>query len=43
MRAITGDAGLVGHCGMGFWTNSDGRYPKLPAIPITARVPAINC
>jgi CubicO group peptidase (beta-lactamase class C family) len=29
-RAITGDAGLPGHCGMGFWTNADGRYPKLP-------------
>jgi len=29
-RQITGDAGLPGHCGMGFWTNADGRYPKLP-------------
>src|SRR5439155_8747263 len=27
---ITGDAGLPGHCGMGFWTNADGRYPRLP-------------
>lgn len=27
---ITGDAGLPGHSGMGFWTNADGRYPKLP-------------
>ena len=25
-----GDAGLPGHCGMGFWTNAGGRYPKLP-------------
>src|SRR5205814_213345 len=30
VRQITGDAGLPGHCGMGFWTNSGGRYPKLP-------------
>ena len=30
VRQITGDAGLPGHCGMGFWTNADGRYPKLP-------------
>jgi CubicO group peptidase (beta-lactamase class C family) len=30
VRRITGDAGLPGHCGMGFWTNADGRYPKLP-------------
>jgi CubicO group peptidase (beta-lactamase class C family) len=29
-RQITGDAGLPGHCGMGFWTNADGRYSKLP-------------
>jgi CubicO group peptidase (beta-lactamase class C family) len=27
---VTGDSGLPGHCGMGFWTNADGRYPKLP-------------
>ena len=30
VRQITSDAGLPGHCGMGFWTNADGRYPKLP-------------
>ncbi len=30
VRHVTGDAGLPGHCGMGFWTNADGRYPKLP-------------
>jgi CubicO group peptidase (beta-lactamase class C family) len=30
VRQITGDAGLSDHCGMGFWTNADGRYPKLP-------------
>jgi CubicO group peptidase (beta-lactamase class C family) len=30
VRQITGDAGLPGHCGMGFWTNADGRYPNLP-------------
>jgi CubicO group peptidase (beta-lactamase class C family) len=30
VRRITGDAGLPGHCGMGFWTNADGRYPRLP-------------
>jgi CubicO group peptidase (beta-lactamase class C family) len=30
VRQITGDAGLPGHCGMGFWTNADGRYPRLP-------------
>jgi CubicO group peptidase (beta-lactamase class C family) len=30
VREITGDAGLPGHCGMGFWTNADGRYPRLP-------------
>ncbi len=27
---VTGDAGLPGHCGMGFWTNADGRYSRLP-------------
>jgi CubicO group peptidase (beta-lactamase class C family) len=27
---LTADAGLPGHCGMGIWTNADGRYPKLP-------------
>jgi hypothetical protein len=30
VRQITGDAGLTGHCGMGFWTSASGRYPKLP-------------
>jgi CubicO group peptidase (beta-lactamase class C family) len=30
VRAITGDAGLPGNCGMGFWTNAAGRYPFLP-------------
>jgi len=29
--AITGDAGLPGHCGMGWWTNAGRRYPWLPA------------
>jgi CubicO group peptidase (beta-lactamase class C family) len=27
---ITRDAGLPGHCGMGWWTNADGRYKWLP-------------
>jgi CubicO group peptidase (beta-lactamase class C family) len=30
VHQITGDAGLPGHCGMGFCTNADGRYAKLP-------------
>jgi CubicO group peptidase (beta-lactamase class C family) len=30
VREVTGDAGLPGHCGMGFWTNAGGRWPKLP-------------
>ncbi|HEY2784227.1 MAG TPA: serine hydrolase, partial [Fimbriiglobus sp.] len=30
VRQVTGDAGLPGHCGLGFWTNADGRYPLLP-------------
>ncbi|MBO0726951.1 MAG: serine hydrolase [Blastocatellia bacterium] len=30
VRQITGDAGLPGHCGMGWWTNAAGRYEKLP-------------
>ncbi|SRR5579883_1915653 len=30
VRQVTGDAGLPGHCGMGFWTNADGRWGKLP-------------
>jgi CubicO group peptidase (beta-lactamase class C family) len=29
VRQITGDAGLPGSCGMGFWTNAAGRYAKL--------------
>src|SRR5262245_58648012 len=29
-RQITDDAGLPGHCGMGWWTNAAGRYAKLP-------------
>jgi CubicO group peptidase (beta-lactamase class C family) len=30
VEAMTKDAGLPGHCGMGWWTNGDGRYPDLP-------------
>jgi CubicO group peptidase (beta-lactamase class C family) len=30
VREITGDAGLPGHCGMGWWTNAGGRYPDIP-------------
>ncbi|MGH7225222.1 MAG: serine hydrolase, partial [Gemmataceae bacterium] len=30
VRQVTGNAGLPGHCGMGFWTNAEGRYRKLP-------------
>jgi CubicO group peptidase (beta-lactamase class C family) len=30
VRQVTGDAGLPGHCGIGFWTNADGRFPRLP-------------
>lgn len=30
VRDVTGDAGLPGHCGMGWWTNAAGRYPGLP-------------
>ncbi|MBI3462987.1 MAG: serine hydrolase [Planctomycetes bacterium] len=30
VRDITADAGFPGHCGMGWWTNAEGRYPKLP-------------
>ena len=29
VRLITTDAGMPGHCGMGWWTNG-GRYPELP-------------
>jgi CubicO group peptidase (beta-lactamase class C family) len=27
---MSGDAGLVGHCGMGWWSNGGQRYGKLP-------------
>lgn len=30
LEDMTSDAGLPGHCGMGWWTNSDGRYAKVP-------------
>ncbi|WP_149110986.1 serine hydrolase domain-containing protein [Limnoglobus roseus] len=30
VAAVTGDAGLPGHCGMGWWTNAGGRYAGLP-------------
>ncbi|MCI0391587.1 MAG: serine hydrolase [Acidobacteria bacterium] len=30
IRRMTGDAGLPGHCGMGWWTNASGRYAGLP-------------
>jgi CubicO group peptidase (beta-lactamase class C family) len=30
VRQVTGDAGLPGHCGMGWWTNAAGRYPGIP-------------
>src|SRR5579883_723162 len=30
VRQITGDAGLPGHCGMGWWTNAAGRSGSLP-------------
>ncbi|MCI0723306.1 MAG: beta-lactamase family protein, partial [Acidobacteria bacterium] len=30
VRQITIDAGTPGYCGMGWWSNSSGRYPKLP-------------
>ncbi len=30
VRQITQDAGLPGHCGMGWWTNAGGRYKYLP-------------
>jgi len=30
VRQVTTDAGLPTHCGMGWWTNGDGRYAKLP-------------
>jgi CubicO group peptidase (beta-lactamase class C family) len=30
VKAVTGDAGLPGDCGMGWWTNGAGRYKKIP-------------
>jgi CubicO group peptidase (beta-lactamase class C family) len=30
VRQVTGDAGLTGNCGMGWWTNGGRRYDKLP-------------
>ncbi len=30
VRQVTTDAGLPGHCGMGWWTNGGGRYGDLP-------------
>jgi CubicO group peptidase (beta-lactamase class C family) len=30
VRQVTGDAGLIGHCGMGWWSNGGQRYPGLP-------------
>ncbi len=30
VQQVTCDAGLPGHCGMGWWTNADGRYPDIP-------------
>ncbi len=30
VRQVTGDAGLPGGCGMGWWTNAKGRYPYFP-------------
>jgi hypothetical protein len=30
IQQVTGDAGLPGHCGMGWWTNADGRLPDVP-------------
>ena len=30
IRQITGDAGLIGHCGMGWWSNGGSRYNDLP-------------
>jgi CubicO group peptidase (beta-lactamase class C family) len=31
IEAITTSSGLPGHCGIGWWTNVDGRFPSLPA------------
>lgn len=30
VRLITTDTGLPGHAGIGWWSNSEGRYPELP-------------
>jgi CubicO group peptidase (beta-lactamase class C family) len=30
VRLVTTDAGLPGHGGIGWWSNSDGKYPALP-------------
>ncbi|MBI2946896.1 MAG: beta-lactamase family protein, partial [Verrucomicrobia bacterium] len=30
VRQVTTDAGLIGNCGMGWWSNGGGRYAKLP-------------
>jgi CubicO group peptidase (beta-lactamase class C family) len=30
VREVTTSAGLIGDCGMGWWTNAAGRYPKVP-------------
>ena len=30
VRDVTGDAGLPGDCGMGWWSNGGGRYARLP-------------
>jgi len=30
VRAVTGNAGLPGHCGMGWWSNGGERYARLP-------------
>lgn len=30
VRLVTTDAGTPGHGGMGWWSNNEGKYPKLP-------------
>lgn len=30
VQLTTRDAGTPGHCGMAWWSNNEGRYPKLP-------------
>jgi CubicO group peptidase (beta-lactamase class C family) len=30
VRQVTTDAGLIGNCGMGWWSNGGARYAKLP-------------